>query len=423
MNNLLVKKNLMILGIILVVLIAVIVVMVLSSNKPKISVDIDNTNLNQLNEPTNQEVPDINIRTEEADLSRVYKSEELKEELAEVEKKQSKYSATSWHVYESSKNDFPYSKTSISFEYPSDWEIIDLPDSKAGLALKSPIYEPVQSGSVFFDGEIYINVVENKDDLSLEDHSKLASDTSIFWFDKYPYTEMKVNGREAVFFDTFSGSSDGSGFSQRFGLIKGDGFVISIAYIFDEEEGGITSVFKTIFNNIRILSLDTSDWSVYENSEYGFEIKYPSSRTVTTSVIDRGVYKGKNKVSIRSDRSDEIEESSKGDLSDEISILVFDSFDEINNYHGKNYESLNEYLSSGLPGSPTSLFTKSVGNLIVHKITSFELNEVEFNFIVAGSKIYQFSTFLEDRPRPYGVFDEIVKSFRLGSQEEIDISN
>lgn len=132
-----------------------------------------------------------------------------------------------WKTYKDQRND-------ISFQYPSTWEAIDLTDSKAGVALRSPEYKTISSGKVDFSGEIYVSPIRNPENLSIEDLYATFNDTSNSWFKKFEHSNVSYNKLTGVKFPNIK--EDGQLFERTDINIACDGKIVSFTYMYEEEK-------------------------------------------------------------------------------------------------------------------------------------------------------------------------------------------
>lgn len=146
---------------------------------------------------------------------------------------------------------FTFQEKGISFQYPKDWTVIDLPDPKAGVALRSPQYKTISSGNIDFSGEIYVNTIANPQNISVEDLFDTFSDTARFWFDKYEYQDIIYDGLSGVKFPKFKENNE-SYFRTEIFLVCGNK-IVSISYFYEEEK------YQDILENIaNSLSCDSN---------------------------------------------------------------------------------------------------------------------------------------------------------------------
>lgn len=159
--------------------------------------------------------------------------------------------------------------------------------------------------------------------------------------------------------------------------------------------------------------IDTSTWLRWRDEGRGIQFLYPPERHVEHVELERGRFSGKRKLAVRSTISQQIEKSSKGDLSDEIAVLVFDSIQEINGYFGTSFSSLEEYLGSGLAGIPSALRERETKNGYTnYEIRESGLNERLSSWVEVGPEIVEFVVVHEPS------FDEyraLVDSFAMGA--------
>jgi hypothetical protein len=128
-------------------------------------------------------------------------------------------------------------------KYPKDWELIYLKDfnpGNTGMALQSPQYQPIKDGSIVHVGEIYINNIDNQDNLSIKNLFDTFSDSSVSWFDKFNHTDIIVNGNYGVIFDHIVENN----IKRISAYMQGDKKVISISYLFLENPD------REVFNQI-----------------------------------------------------------------------------------------------------------------------------------------------------------------------------
>ncbi|MCH7492487.1 hypothetical protein IID19_02730 [Patescibacteria group bacterium] len=166
----------------------------------------------------------------------------------------------------------------ISFNYPADWQAIDLPDPKAGIALSSSNYQPITSGAVTFDGEFYVNSISNPNNLSVEQLFDTFDDASVFWFEKFPYEKIDIGGNRAIKFPSLQ---DGTEYKRISVYIVGEKQVISFSYQY-EGLSEFENIFDQILSTFQFLP-DTSDWQTYENTDLEYSFSYPADWTISTT--------------------------------------------------------------------------------------------------------------------------------------------
>jgi len=123
---------------------------------------------------------------------------------------------------------------SYSFKYPNNWDVVELSDPKAGIALKSSEYQPINSGSVEYSGEIYVSSLSNPENLSAQELFETYSDSSRFWFEKYSNDDEIMNGKAVTYFRSFT--EDGQEYSQGLILVPSEDKIISVNYYFVEDD-------------------------------------------------------------------------------------------------------------------------------------------------------------------------------------------
>jgi len=149
-------------------------------------------------------------------------------------------------------------------EYPEEWELIYLEDfypGNIGVVLRSSNYEPIKDGNVMHRGEIYIRGMDNKNNLSIEKLFSTFSDTSVFWFDKFDYTEIVINGNNGVLFDYIMESSPSSmpqsNIKRIEACIQGDKKVINISHLFLDNPN--REVFDEILYSFEFIEKDETN--------------------------------------------------------------------------------------------------------------------------------------------------------------------
>ena len=169
-------------------------------------------------------------------------SDDIKDD--DILKDTSETDISDWKTYRNEKYRY-------EVKYPKDWELIYLEDfnpGNTGVALKSPQYQLIKDGNVMHLGEIYINNIDNKDNLSIKNLFSTFSDSSVFWFDKFDHTNIIVNGNSGVLFDYIMENSPPpipqSNIKRIEAYIQGDKKVINISYLFLENPK------REIFNKI-----------------------------------------------------------------------------------------------------------------------------------------------------------------------------
>lgn len=129
-----------------------------------------------------------------------------------------------WEMYESA-------EVGLSLRYPHGWGIEEV-DTRA-VALRSPGYQPIQSGQVTFSHDIYIRVHYNPQNLSASDIIKSFNDSSAFWYSKYPHQDVSLNGRTTLYFPAFQ--EEGQSYQRTDYFLPFDGKVIGVSYLFTEQ--------------------------------------------------------------------------------------------------------------------------------------------------------------------------------------------
>lgn len=129
---------------------------------------------------------------------------------------------------------FNFQEKNISFQHPDDWTIIDLPDPKAGVALRSPKYSTISSGNVDYSGEIYVNTITNSQNLSIQELFDTFNDTSRFWFDNYQYENVSYNGLSGVQFPKIQES--GQSYSRTDIYLTCPDKIVSLSYLYEEDK-------------------------------------------------------------------------------------------------------------------------------------------------------------------------------------------
>ncbi len=100
------------------------------------------------------------------------------------------YKVSAWKKYYSKEKD-------LQVFFPEGWQVVELEDEKAGLLLNPPRKE---FGEFALPGRIYFNHFPRKDNMKAEDWLKMASDTSVFWLDRFEHKKEKINGFNALIF-------------------------------------------------------------------------------------------------------------------------------------------------------------------------------------------------------------------------------
>lgn len=167
---------------------------------------------------------------------------------------------TSWKTYTDSKIGF-------SFQYPSDWQVITLPDPSAGIALKSPAYEPIVSGNVTFDGEIYIKAGNNPKNTPIQKVFEGYNDTSKFWFSQFPYENI-TTPLPGVKFPSIKEA--GSDITRTDYIFSPSGKLIFFTYLYKTPE--VMNIYSQIINSLKV---NEPAGVTYTNTKYGFTLTLP----------------------------------------------------------------------------------------------------------------------------------------------------
>ncbi len=130
----------------------------------------------------------------------------------------------------------------LSIKLPERWTFKKESGPQNVYVIKSPGYIPLKNNNTTYEGEIYINKIENRNNLSIIDLIDTFDDVSRFWPEKYDYTETNVNGRWST---TFNKIKEGR-FSRKNIFVKAENFVYSFSYIY---EGGINHEIEGVFDN------------------------------------------------------------------------------------------------------------------------------------------------------------------------------
>lgn len=143
---------------------------------------------------------------------------------------------TDWKAY-SFQNKF-------TFRYPPNWQVVSLGDSKAGVALRSPDYSPIRDGDVTLKGEIYVNSLNNPQNLSPEELFSTFDDTSRLWFSKFPYEAHQFGSNSATYFRSF----EDNGPTRSTILIQGQGLIAELDYLYNNDSA--RDVLETIASTV-----------------------------------------------------------------------------------------------------------------------------------------------------------------------------
>jgi hypothetical protein len=103
---------------------------------------------------------------------------------------------------------YAYADGSVEFRYPETWVLGKVDDPKASrtVALSSPDYCPIMSGTVPL-AEVYVTSYPNPQQLTVQQVFDGFDDGSWVLFKDYPYQTTRIGGRLAyVFDDTYGGS-------------------------------------------------------------------------------------------------------------------------------------------------------------------------------------------------------------------------
>lgn len=151
---------------------------------------------------------------------------------------------STWKTYENK-------KVGVRIKYPERWKVVDLEDDKAGFALRSPEYVPIQSGMVFYDGEIYISSYANPKQLSIKDLFQTFDDGSGLWFSQYNHEDVIIGGRNAVHFPEIV---EGDGREGYYVSGKKALFLFSYHYPLNQKDQRISEIFRKIVENFESLN-------------------------------------------------------------------------------------------------------------------------------------------------------------------------
>lgn len=119
-------------------------------------------------------------------------------------------------------------------KFPPDWTLVELEDSKAGIALRSPDFISTQDGNVTESGEIYVNTIPNKSNFDIETLFGTFADGSNFWFDNYSHEDIKIGDFDAVKFPPFKEECEDCSFRIEI-YVPVEDRVISFSYSFADD--------------------------------------------------------------------------------------------------------------------------------------------------------------------------------------------
>ena len=141
-----------------------------------------------------------------------------------------------------------YRNEELGFEtkYPESWNVIKLSDSRAGFAMRSPIYKPLISGEVVLSGEIYLSKIPNLENLKIVDLIDTFNDESRFWPNKFKYEELVISDHDALIFPFLE-----DGYKRKQVFIKLENAVFTASYIYDMKDLNTEIIFDNILNNLR----------------------------------------------------------------------------------------------------------------------------------------------------------------------------
>jgi hypothetical protein len=158
-----------------------------------------------------------------------------------------------WREYKSPKFDFQIS-------FPSDWEVAEYEDPKAGFALKSPNYQPISNdskGRFFYKGEINIDLHENRSSLELKEFIDSFSDMSGTWIERFPYSEIKIGAYDAIMFSEFNDSQEpyySTPNNNRVVFLEiNDAEVVSFSYVYIEKNEKMIEVLDMIVRSLKVV--------------------------------------------------------------------------------------------------------------------------------------------------------------------------
>ena len=173
------------------------------------------------------------------------KSEEEKGENQDSEYDFSKdLDVSTWKTYESE-------KVGVRIKYPEDWSVVVLENEKAGFALRSPAYIPIQSGVVTYKGEIYVDNYSNPNQLSIENLFKTFDDGSGAIFSKNVYKDVIVSGLSGVHFPEVV---DGRYYNEAY-VLMGNRITYSFSYEYlrDQKNPVISEILQKIVESFEPL--------------------------------------------------------------------------------------------------------------------------------------------------------------------------
>jgi hypothetical protein len=271
-----------------------------------------------------------------------------------------------------------YSNSTYGFEfqYPSSFRLNGDFDKDKSITLLESV--DGDGGSVQFE---FINkpIVDARGDIATQYEGKIIT-----------AKDIKFNGydaREII----YRASELGSG---RFVLISRSSGTFKITHLAGTFED-VLSTFK--FTN----SSPTADWKTYTNTQYGFEVKYPSTWTAKPN------YSGSSfKPSVISLLSPEALKASTPYQKNKMDINVY-SLAELNDIHKFNSNNLEDYLNAN--GTDVVSYSKSTLN----GVNAYDAKE-------AGLGTY-FAIYIERDAKIYQLFFDAIGSRAELSETEKEI--
>lgn len=141
----------------------------------------------------------------------------------------------------------------FSIKVPGNWQLTELTDAAAGIALRSPSYQLLTAGLVEYQGEFYVRTIPNPNNLDIPDLFALFNDTSNSWFEQFDHEQLTINGYEAIKFPLIHEA--GQTIDKTLYLVKIPDQVFSLSYLYsvDEADPEIELIFEEIIMSLTLI--------------------------------------------------------------------------------------------------------------------------------------------------------------------------